>query len=199
MTTAATTFAFGAKIECNYQSSGKWYPGTIMGIRDDGKFDILYDDGDGESEVTTDRIKPRGEESTEIPATAAQVATPGPAAASAAAKKSEWEVGATVQVRKGKDWKAGQIAEIDDELGSVVVEYSNGEKEKGVPLQSIRKFQADRSDLQKKKKKSKKGSTGKKMNECVEVLSKFNEAELEAALKMLQALDSIRAEPNQGS
>ena len=190
----ATAFAFGAKIECNYQSSGKWYPGTIMGIRDDGKFDILYEDGDGESEVSADRLKERSadaENPAEPVGTAEPVATAG---AVPEAKKSEFAVGATIQVRKGKEWKSGQIAEIDEELGSAVVEYSNGEKEKGVPLQSIRKFQSDREQ---KKKKKKKTNSGKKLNECIEILNRFNELELEAALQMLGALDSVRAAQNQ--
>ena len=55
----ATALAFGAKVECDYQGRGKWYPGTIMGINED-KYDILFDDGDGESGVPATRIRAKG-------------------------------------------------------------------------------------------------------------------------------------------
>lgn len=189
---ADSLFAFGTEVECNYQSTGKWYKGKIMGIREGGDtFDILYDDGDGESDVGKDRIRAVGgaeDQAAENPAPQAAASNNNPAADVPVANKSGYEVGQTIQVRNGKDWKSGQLTEIDEELGSCSVQYSNGEHAKGVPMQIIRKFQAITKEKKKKKKKS-----GKTMNECIEVLSKFNESELDAALKMLQALDSVRA------
>ena len=77
-------YSFGADIECNYQGSGQWHPGKIMGIRDEGKYDILFDDGDGESEVTADRIRHRGGGG----GAPAQASAPTPAPASASATAS---------------------------------------------------------------------------------------------------------------
>ncbi len=47
----------GCKIEANYRGLGKWYPGKIKLIRDDGTFDIDYDDGETESKVTKELVR----------------------------------------------------------------------------------------------------------------------------------------------
>lgn len=184
----APVFAINMEIEANYQSKGQWFKGRIMGIREGGIYDVLYDDNDGESEVDASRIRTVGSadnQAAENPPAEAEGVVPG-------AKSSEWQVKQKVQVRSGKDWKNAVLEEIDEEIGCVSVAYQNGEIAKGVPLQSIRKFQSDRNNTKEKRKKNKKKGS-KTMNECIEVMGKFSESELEAALKMLQALDSVRA------
>ena len=39
------------------QGKGKYYPGKVSEVMDDGTFSISYDDGDHEYEVPRDRVK----------------------------------------------------------------------------------------------------------------------------------------------
>jgi len=47
----------GAKVEVNHYGRGKFYPGKISLDRGDGTYDILYDDGESESQVAKEMIK----------------------------------------------------------------------------------------------------------------------------------------------
>ncbi len=47
------TIAVEDKVHGNYKGRGKWYPGKVKGVRDDGAIDIIYDDG--ETETILDR------------------------------------------------------------------------------------------------------------------------------------------------
>jgi GTPase SAR1 family protein len=49
----------GTKIEANYRSKGKWYPAKIKRARDDGTYDIDYDDGEMETRVKIECIRSR--------------------------------------------------------------------------------------------------------------------------------------------
>jgi hypothetical protein len=180
--------AFGTKIECDYQGSGKWFPGTIMGVNGE-QYDILYDDGDGESGVPADRVREKGAAGSDTSAPAATTEKSAEPASSVVpvANKSGFEAGMKVEVRKGKEFKNAIVSAVDEILGCMDVEFSDGQAEKGIPLQMVRK-----PEKSSKKKKEKKKSAGKLMNECNKLLSSFNERELEAAFKMLQAVDSLR-------
>jgi len=46
-------------VEGNFNGEGSWYPGIIDGVRDDGTYDILYDDGDVETNVKEHLIRGR--------------------------------------------------------------------------------------------------------------------------------------------
>lgn len=46
------------RIEVNYHGQGVWYRGHLVKERKDGTVDVAYDDGDKESAVTLDRIRP---------------------------------------------------------------------------------------------------------------------------------------------
>ena len=160
-----------------------------MGINGD-KYDILFEDGDGESGVPADRVKERGAAGAEAPAAdKAPEVSAEPAADSVVpvANKSGFEAGMKVEVRRGKDFKNAIVSSVDEILGSMDVEFSDGQAEKGIPLQMVRKPEKGG-----KKKKDKKKSSGKMMNDCNKLLGSFNEKELDAALKMLQAIDSLR-------
>ena len=47
----------GMKVEGNYKSKGRWYPGRIKNVRGDGTFDIDYDDGEKETRVEAALIR----------------------------------------------------------------------------------------------------------------------------------------------
>jgi hypothetical protein len=51
------SFKEGDKIEGNYCSRGKWYPGWITKDRGNGTYDIVYDDGDEESRIDKTLIR----------------------------------------------------------------------------------------------------------------------------------------------
>lgn len=50
-------FEVGDKVSARYKTGQKWFPGKIAKVRTDGTFDILYDDGDEETRVTSDRLE----------------------------------------------------------------------------------------------------------------------------------------------
>ena len=196
---------FGMPVKVNYQNSGQWWPGKVMGLRDDGTFDILFDDGDGESAVPRDRILlPDQEEPPppEAPGTLAENAENAENAAQNAGEVEdgkpyagsapEYAVGAAVEVKsfKAKAWVAGKVSAFDPELGTFDVTLDEGGGcEKGVPLAMLRKPGAKdtKSKDSRRKKRAKRA-----MNEIQAILSTFNEKQMQAALMAIQALDRMR-------
>lgn len=154
-----------------------------MGIRDDGTYDILYDDGDGESAVPRDRIRAEGEGEGEGEgkgagaAAAEKVATAGTSAVGAAAatastaaqqkesarQEGEFPTGSKVEMRshKTKQWVMASVGAYDAELGTydlvLLTEAgeATGSVEKGVPLGLIRKPKASSSSSSKVRSRSK--------------------------------------------
>ena len=55
--------AKGAIVEACFEGKGKWYPGKVDAVNDDGTYAILYDDGDREASVAPNlvRVCVRGE------------------------------------------------------------------------------------------------------------------------------------------
>lgn len=47
----------GARVQARYLGKTRWYAGKITKVRDDGKFDILYDDGDSEDAVLAKHVR----------------------------------------------------------------------------------------------------------------------------------------------
>lgn len=45
------------RVEANYRNRGKWYPGVIKTVRDDGTFDVKFDDGGFQAHVERDSIR----------------------------------------------------------------------------------------------------------------------------------------------
>jgi hypothetical protein len=212
-------FAFGAKIEANYQSSGKWYPGSVMGIRPGGTFDVLYEDGDGESEVPAERIRSKGAapesadtvagaDATAAAAAAAPAGTSEKAPASSAPAASSgaavgpWAAGTTVEVRhRGKTWRTAKVTEVDAELQCANVEFTDATVEKGVPFGLMRApspagasvaSTAERPSKKSSRSKGDKKSRRKKINAVYELCQNFSDAELDAAMSMLQAIEALR-------
>jgi len=50
----------GEKVEANYRGHGKWYPGTVVAIHEDGSVNIDYDDGEKEARVPVSCIRAVG-------------------------------------------------------------------------------------------------------------------------------------------
>ena len=50
-------FTIGTKVLCNFETTGRFYPGVIKSINSDGSYEIDYDDGDYETNVTINNIK----------------------------------------------------------------------------------------------------------------------------------------------
>merc|ERR1711871_1472581 len=52
-----TKLSAGTRVEARYQGRTKFYPGKIMRARISGKYDISYDDGEREMQVSRDMIR----------------------------------------------------------------------------------------------------------------------------------------------
>lgn len=125
------SFQFGEVVEANYQSKGTWFRGKIMGVREDKTYDILYDDGDGESNVDAKRVRSVGDKTSvdverekEPPTT-----TPG------------FQVGQIVYMdcRATKTVQKVKIIKCDHEIGCFdVMLLTTGSTSKGVPLSLLR-------------------------------------------------------------
>ena len=53
-------FVIGDRVECNYQGKGKWYTGKVLKVteaNDDILYDILYDDGDQEHNLSCSQVR----------------------------------------------------------------------------------------------------------------------------------------------
>ena len=50
-------FAAGARVEARYGGEEEWYAGRIRAARDDGTYDVEYDDGDLEERVAVDLVR----------------------------------------------------------------------------------------------------------------------------------------------
>eukprot|EP00939_MAST-03C_sp_MAST-3C-sp1_P004159 g4159.t1 len=54
--TSSAAFSEGQKVKAKYAGK-KWFPGTVKRIREDGTYDILYDDGDTEKRVKAEWVR----------------------------------------------------------------------------------------------------------------------------------------------
>ena len=55
----STTFKEGDKIECNYQSLGNYFSGRVSAVRNNFNYDVNYDDGEVEHNVSIENIRMR--------------------------------------------------------------------------------------------------------------------------------------------
>ena len=55
--TSGGGFAKGQKIEARYGGKRRHYPGTIASVGGDGTYEVLYDDGESESNVAVSLIR----------------------------------------------------------------------------------------------------------------------------------------------
>uniref|UniRef100_H3HEC0 Tudor domain-containing protein n=1 Tax=Phytophthora ramorum TaxID=164328 RepID=H3HEC0_PHYRM len=118
-------FKEGDKVEAQYKGKSKFYPGVISRCRLNGTYDIDYDDGEKETGVDSEQIRPaeaKGE-SKSVPVESSQT----------------YRVGTRVEARyMGKDnYFKGTISRANAD-GTYVIEYDDGDKENRVPSSSIR-------------------------------------------------------------
>ncbi len=108
----------GSKVEGNYKGKGRWYTGQITVVRNDGTFDIVYDDGESEQNVSKDMVREFGN----------------------IANLSGLEIGAKVEVNyKGSgQYYPGVISKINGAKISFSIDYDDGETEDGVDINMIR-------------------------------------------------------------
>ena len=107
--------AVGAAVEARHNGGRKWYPGKISKAHDDGTFDVAYDDGDRESGVVKEFVRPAGGSPRRSP------------------RKGKHAAGARVEARyRGKSkFYPGKIAKANDD-GSYDIAYDDGESEANV-------------------------------------------------------------------
>ena len=118
----------GDRVECDYKSKGRWYPGKISYIHRDGTYDIRY------HELRKERKK--------SPKELRRVGCAEPSS------NSKFEEGDTVEGNlKGKgEWRKGKLERINKTpAGATTVDitYIDGENETAKPLNEIRHVQVE--------------------------------------------------------
>ncbi|CAK4884486.1 unnamed protein product, partial [Aphanomyces euteiches] len=118
-TPSAPLFAAGDVVEARYKGKSKYYPGVIVQVGVDNQYDINYDDGETETNVTQDLIKliQKHEEPS----------------------SSLWKVGQKVEARykRRQKYYKSKIARVRLN-GTYDIEYDDGEKETNVDKEMIR-------------------------------------------------------------
>ena len=124
---AEAALLVGAKVEVRYQGKARYYPGHIARVHGNGTYDIDYDDGEKESGVDKELIKPFD--------------APKPAASSSAtaATGGGFRKGDKVQVRyQGKStYYPGRISRARLN-GTYDIDYDDGDEESGVDKELIK-------------------------------------------------------------
>ena len=59
---AEGAFREGDAVEADFRGRGRYYAGKITSVREDGSYDVLYDDGDAEACVAPESVRRRSEE-----------------------------------------------------------------------------------------------------------------------------------------
>jgi hypothetical protein len=120
----APAFNVGDKVEANFAGRGRYFPGKIFKVRDDGTYDVDYDDGETEKRVQAQWI--RLLDPVQIPSIA-----------------RKWQQGDRVEVNyrgKGK-WFPGKVKAIAMN-GTYCIDYDDGEYEENVKEELVRKQDA---------------------------------------------------------
>ena len=55
-----TLLQVGGRVEVNFRGRGKYFAGVVSRVRGNGNVDVIYDDGESESNVGTDMIRDIG-------------------------------------------------------------------------------------------------------------------------------------------
>ena len=115
-----TTFKVGELVEAKFRGKGsRWYKGKISRARQNGTFDVDYNDGDRDLGLQVEAIR-HAEKSLDGP-------------------QMTLTVGAKIEARyrQRSKYEPGQISRVNNN-GKYDVEYENGSIEKDVPLEMIR-------------------------------------------------------------
>ena len=123
-TSAPVGLVEGTKVEGNYRGQGKWYPGKISAVNENGTYDIAYDDGENESGLDKELVRVRS-----LP-----IAVNG---------SVQFQVDDTVEgnYRGRGTWYKGKISAVSGGIYEIL--YDDGEVERGVNADFIRHFTID--------------------------------------------------------
>jgi len=111
----------GVKVEVNYRGKGRWFPGRILRVRENGTYDVEFEDGDREMNIEEYNIRLLGEE-TRRPYNNRRIVE-----------------GMRVEGNyRGKGrWYPGKIARIRAN-GTYDINYDDGERELGIDINNIK-------------------------------------------------------------
>ncbi|KAL4094809.1 hypothetical protein PRIC1_010462 [Phytophthora ramorum] len=136
-------FKEGDKVEAQYKGKSKFYPGVISRCRLNGTYDIDYDDGEKETGVDSEQIRPvqsaSMSKSKDNDASMSKAEAKGESKSVPVESSQTYRVGTRVEARyMGKDnYFKGTISRANAD-GTYVIEYDDGDKENRVPSSSIR-------------------------------------------------------------
>lgn len=142
----STQLANGEIVSVNYHGSGNYYPGKVVGSRRqlNGKFryEILYDDGDMESDVPRTRIVPRTLEPKPLGANDAAPSNRSNAASTTGETGDLQRFDpVSVNYHNSGNYYPGKIAQVvfDEDTGETVYDilYEDGDVEAAVPRHRI--------------------------------------------------------------
>ena len=138
-------FSIGALIVGNFGGDGEWFEGQIFNVRDDGTFDILYDDGDTETCVPAEHIRLRP---VDTPTHHASQVSHGrdslrhpPFGGDPLLRQlGGFSVGAVIfgNFDGAGDWYQGTVSNVNDD-GTYEILYDDGDTESNVPASHLRK------------------------------------------------------------
>ena len=125
---AEDAFREGDAVEADFRGRGRYYAGKITSVREDGSYDVLYDDGDAEACVAPESVRRRSEE---------------PEAARPETGEPAFSVGDAVDARyrgRAKTYP-GAIEKVHEDATYDIL-YEDGEREARVAEALISKTQA---------------------------------------------------------
>ena len=130
----AESLHVGDRVEAKFKGGSKWFSGKIVSVNRDGSYDVRYDDGDEERRVPRDSIRPmtapsdRGSGSSDLPS-------------------HGFSMGDMVEAKfkGGRIWFRGRILGANAD-GTFHVRYDDGDEEKNVPLDRVRKLSQEDAD-----------------------------------------------------
>ena len=124
---SSSSFSKGDKVEANYAGKGKWYKGTIASKNSNGTYDLLYEDGDKERGVPSDRIRAVG-------------------GSQSGGGRGKYREGQSIECRYGgrSQYFKGRIRAVNSD-GTYYVKYDNGGEERNVQESWIRSTGGGRS------------------------------------------------------
>merc|ERR1712100_712268 len=139
---AQTKLSVGTPVEARYQGRTKYYPGKILRARISGKYDIAYDDGEREMQVTRDMIRVLEDDRT-------SGAGRGDSIDTKCSRAYDVDVNGVLELSEGDKVEArckgskkhypGKIF-MDNRDGTFDVKFDDGDRDREVPKSSIKKL-----------------------------------------------------------
>lgn len=138
------------RVEANFRGLGEWFVGRIVKERKDGTVDVDYDDGDKETNVPLDRIRPLKK------SPSPRSASPRNTNADNNANNTDndphpYQVGDRVEgnFRNSGQYYEGVVTRIKTDATTgfhyVDITYDDGDQEKGTPINRVRKLLVEKA------------------------------------------------------